>query len=92
MAYIVGNCDQARRTNIGLHVFINILSTILLSASNYYLQCLSSPTRKGVDRAHAKGRWLEIGVMSFTNVFHINWLRSILWVCLALSSLPLHLL
>src|ERR1700742_4576139 len=41
-----GDCERARRINLGLHLMINGLSTILLSASNYGMQCLSAPTRK----------------------------------------------
>ena len=78
--------------NVGLHLAINALSTVLLSASNYCMQCFSAPTRKEIDRAHAKRKWLEVGVMSFSNIFNIHWKRSMLWAFLALSSLPLHLL
>ena len=88
----LGDCNAVRKANVELHLGINALSTILLSSSNYCMQCYSAPTRKELDRAHAKGRWLEVGVMSFSNIFHIHWTRAVLWCCLALSSLPLHLL
>lgn len=55
-------------------------------------QCLSSPTRIEVDKAHAQGRWLDIGIPSIRNVRHLSRQRIKLWVLLALSSLPLHLL
>jgi hypothetical protein len=50
-----GDCDHAQRINSALHIVINILSTVLLSSSNYCMQCLSAPTRKEVDAAHAQG-------------------------------------
>jgi hypothetical protein len=80
------------KMNTYLHLAINLLSTILLSSSNYCMQCLSAPTRKEVDAAHAKGVWLDIGVPSIRNLKHIDRTRVLLWGLLGLSSLPLHLL
>jgi hypothetical protein len=51
-----GDCDHAQHINSVLHVVINVLSTVVLSSSNYCMQCLSAPTRKEVDVAHAQGR------------------------------------
>ncbi|KAE8306199.1 hypothetical protein BDV41DRAFT_583543 [Aspergillus transmontanensis] len=87
-----GDCDQARNINRGLHLLINILSTILLSASNYGMQCLSSPTRKDIDRAHPKNKWLDIGAPGMRNLSSIPRKKALLWTCLVLSSLPLHLI
>lgn len=78
--------------NSYLHFAINLLSTILLSSSNYCMQCLSAPTRKEVNTAHAKGVWLDIGIPSMRNLRYIDRRRVILWGLLGLSSLPLHLL
>lgn len=86
------NCNQARRLNKGLHFFINILSAVLLSSSNSCMQILSAPTRGEVDKAHAKGQWLDIGVLSIHNLRKISRRRVVLWALLGLSSLPLHLL
>jgi len=87
-----GDCEQARKLNTGLHFLINVLSTILLSSSNYCMQILSAPTRKEIDAAHAKGQWMDIGVPSIHNLRKINVRRAILWLLLGFSSLPLHLL
>src|SRR5881227_2609372 len=62
-----GDCDKVRGLNIGIHLIINLLGTVLLSASNYGMQCLSAPTRAEVDKAHSKGFWLSIGIMSVRN-------------------------
>lgn len=78
--------------NTGIHLAINALSTILLSSSNYCMQCLSAPTRKELDNAHSKGKWLDIGVMSTRNLRGIATKRVVLWWLLGISSLPLHLL
>jgi hypothetical protein len=67
-----GDCRTATRLDTGLHVLINIMSTLLLSASNLALQLVVSPTRHDVDVAHKKGVWLDIGVPSFRNLWHIS--------------------
>lgn len=87
-----GDCERARQLNTGIHLLINLLSTVLLSSSNYCMQCLSAPTRKEIDQAHAQGRWLDIGVQSVHNLRNINVRRTIIWFLLGASSLPLHLL
>ncbi|KAE8369751.1 hypothetical protein BDV27DRAFT_172402 [Aspergillus caelatus] len=87
-----GECDKARNINRSLHLLINILSTVLLSASNYGMQCLSSPTRKDIDRAHPKNKWLDIGAPGMRNLSSIPRKKALLWTCLVLSSLPLHLI
>ncbi|OAL05186.1 hypothetical protein IQ06DRAFT_361376 [Phaeosphaeriaceae sp. SRC1lsM3a] len=50
-----GSCESTKKTNIGVHLIINILSSALLGASNYCMQCLSAPTRPEVDKAHYTG-------------------------------------
>ena len=56
-----GDCGQVKRFNIKFHVVVNILSTLLLGASNLCMQLLAAPTRDEVDRAHRNGYWLDIG-------------------------------
>lgn len=87
-----GSCDRINTWATWLHVLINALSSILLSASNYTMQCLSAPTRKEIDRAHARGDYMDVGVASVRNLSRINWRRAALWSLLALSSIPIHLL
>jgi hypothetical protein len=89
---IDGSCSGTKTTGTWLHLGINILSSILLSASSYAMQCLSSPTRKEVDNAHTKGDYLDIGIPSIHNLTRVDRKRVILWILLALSSLPIHLL
>ncbi|KAL3484732.1 hypothetical protein BJX62DRAFT_218377 [Aspergillus germanicus] len=86
-----GDCDRVKQISAGIHFLINILSTLLLSASNFAMQCLSAPSREDLDRAHAKKKWLDIGVPSLRNLNRIPLTRSLLWFCLVLSSVPLHL-
>ena len=87
-----GSCTKIRPLNVGVHLLINILSTVLLSGSNYCMQCLSAPTRKEIDEAHKRRIWLDIGVPSIRNLRRISGRRAFLWWILGLSSLPLHLL
>jgi len=68
------------------------MSTLLLGASNFAMQVLAAPTREEVDRAHSKGKWLDIGVPSLHNVRYISKTRRNIYLLLCLSSIPLHLL
>ena len=86
-----GSCETTKTLSLWLHLVINGLSTVLLSASNYTIQCLISPTRSDIDAAHSKGRWLDIGVPSLRNVGRLPWVQKVLWAILWISSLPLHL-
>ncbi|KAF4632935.1 hypothetical protein G7Y89_g5184 [Cudoniella acicularis] len=87
-----GSCNTSARLILWFHVAINLLSTALLSASNYCMQILSSPTRKEVDKAHSKHRWLDIGLQSLRNLSEIEPTRWKMWLVLVLSSAPLHLM
>lgn len=88
----VGDCDVVDTCNTGLHLLINALSSILLSASNYAIQCVTSPTRPECDAAHARGDWLDIGIAGTRNLKRIGFQRRVIWILLALSSVPIHLL
>ena len=83
-------CDKTKHLDLWLHFVINVLSTLLLSASNYCMQCLTSSTRADINKAHNERRWLNIGVPSVKNLRRVSRRKFILWWCLALSSVPLH--
>ena len=87
-----GDCGKVRILDTSIHVVLNVLSTALVGASNYNMQCLAAPSRSEVDMAHSKGVWLDIGVPSVRNLRHISWRRVALWLALAISTIPLHLL
>jgi hypothetical protein len=86
-----GECSKVDKFKIGTHLAINALATGLLSASNYAMQVLSAPTRREVDLAHSKQKWLDIGLPSLRNLPSIARYRLWVWAGLLLSSLPLHL-
>jgi len=89
---MVGECGKVSSVDSWLHVLINILSSSLLAASNYVMQVLNAPSRAQLDRAHAQGKYLHIGIPSFRNVMHVGWRQGVLWFLLAISTAPLHLL
>ncbi|RMZ81806.1 hypothetical protein DV738_g2021, partial [Chaetothyriales sp. CBS 135597] len=86
-----GNCNTAKQLTTWIHLAINILSTLLLGGSNYCMQCLSAPTREEVDKAHAKGTYLDIGVPNLRNLRAIAVHKQLMWWILGLTSIPLHL-
>ena len=86
------SCRSSNTINIIGQVIINILATLLMAASNYCMQILSSPLREEVDAAHAAKKWLYIGVPNLKNLRHIPWTRRMLCLILVVSSLPVHLL
>lgn len=87
-----GDCNTTKRLDLWLHLGINLLSTLLLGASNYTMQCLSAPTRDEINKAHQQRMSLDIGIASVWNLRRISPRRVILWWLLALSSIPLHLM
>ncbi|KAK8115505.1 hypothetical protein PG984_012007 [Apiospora sp. TS-2023a] len=86
-----GDCDTVKQLDRWLHLLINVLSTALLSASNYCMQLQAAPTRQELDKAHGKGDWMDIGILSLRNLRHISRDRQVIWALLALSSVPIHL-
>jgi len=87
-----GDCTVSKRLDAGLHLLINILSTLLLSASNLCLQLMVAPTRMEINRAHSQNRWLDIGVPSWRNMRNLSVPSIIIWLAMALSSIPIHFL
>ncbi|KAI1325094.1 hypothetical protein F5Y16DRAFT_278388 [Xylariaceae sp. FL0255] len=86
------DCTTVKDLDRYLHLLINILSTGLLSASNYCMQLQAAPTRAEINRAHHEGKWLDIGVSSLRNLAFISNWRRFTWALLALSSVPVHLI
>lgn len=89
---VAGDCHNVEKINTWVHLAINAVSTVLLSGSNYCMQILCAPTRKEIDRAHGKKKWLDIGVPSVRNLSNIARKKAVMWWLLGLSSVPLHLM
>lgn len=86
-----GDCAKADNLSILFHVFINILSTLLLAASNYAIQVSASPSRADIDRAHREQKSLDVGVFSFRNLKWLSKYRIAICGILFLSSVPLYI-
>lgn len=85
-----GSCSTVESLNLWTHLVMNILATILLSSSTYWMQCLMAPTRQDIDAAHQSGRWLDIGVLSIRNLRMFPTSKLLTLVFVATTSIPLH--
>ncbi|KAL8921978.1 MAG: hypothetical protein Q9208_005432 [Pyrenodesmia sp. 3 TL-2023] len=81
-----GDCGVIKSKNTWIQIIIALLSTVLLGASNYCMQCIGAPTRDEIDRAHAKRVTLCIGVPSLSNLYSIDWRRRAIWILLGYNS------
>ncbi|KAL2812282.1 hypothetical protein BJX63DRAFT_432724 [Aspergillus granulosus] len=88
-----GKCSTAKNWSTGMHLVINILSTLMLGASNYCMQCLASPSRAQVDEAHSKRIWVRIGVPNIWDLLsRQRGKRQLLGWILLITSAPIHLI
>ncbi|KAI1778678.1 hypothetical protein F4818DRAFT_306948 [Hypoxylon cercidicola] len=56
------------------------------------MQILNSPSREEVNAAHFRGSWMGIGIPSVRNAFMVSRFKTACWLCLLISSIPIHLL
>lgn len=87
-----GDCETVRTLDLWIHLLINLMSTGMLSASNYCMQLQAAPTRGDVNSAHGNDQYLDIGIPSIRNIRYISGWRRLAWVLLAFSSIPIHLM
>lgn len=89
-----GSCvgNGVGRLNTLLHLVINILSTLVLASTNFFMQVLNAPSRGELENAHKKGSRLDIGVPSPRNAFRVSRFKTTMWLLFFLSSIPIHLL
>jgi hypothetical protein len=87
-----GTCDAVKSVNMWLHLGINILSTLLLTASNTFMAAYCCPSRKEIDKAHQQRKSLQIGSLGLGNLKWIAKRKGFVVLVLALSSVPFHLL
>lgn len=73
-----GKCGKARSVDLGLHALFNVFALFFIAGGNYVAQVLASPTRTEVASAHAKQRWLDIGIPSIRNLTGISKGRGLL--------------
>ena len=68
-----GSCHKSKA--VASHVVINALGTLFLGASKYCMLILSAPSRKDIDRMHARKIILDVGVNSVGSMFKPLWSR-----------------
>lgn len=85
------SCSNIRAYNIGIHVVLNVASTLLFGAATFCMQVLCAPTREAVDKAHQQRHWLDVGLQSPRNLYFAGPLRQVLWLVLTSSVIFLHL-
>lgn len=76
-----GKCNTSGMLSSTLHLGINILSSILLGASNLAMQLLSAPTREEIDAAHSKREWLDIGILAYATFVILRCIELLHCVC-----------
>ncbi|KAI1453461.1 hypothetical protein F4805DRAFT_478379 [Annulohypoxylon moriforme] len=86
-----GECQETNRLDLVFHFLLNLISTLTLASSGFFMQILSSPSRQEIDRAHLQLRSLDIGVSSIKNIRFVSPVKSIGWFILFVSSIPIHL-
>ena len=87
-----GNCSKARRLSEILHFAIIAASFLVTFSSNKFLYLAVAPLPEEVGRAHARCKWLDIGVNSWRNLQYVSRRRRWCWAIILLSSVPVQLL
>ncbi|KAK7976322.1 26S proteasome non-ATPase regulatory subunit 12 [Apiospora arundinis] len=87
-----GRCKDTGTLNTILHLALNIISTGILSSSNFFMQIVTSPSRPEINLAHTYLRSLDIGLQSVRNLPSLSKFKQACWALLLFSSLPIHLL
>ena len=87
-----GSCTASSSINWLLHAAISVLVVVLVTGANYAFHVLSSPTRTEVDAAHARGKWLDIGVPSVRNFPQIARSRGVMAMVLLVSVVVLQVM
>lgn len=87
-----GDCKKAKSINLALVTLLNIVGTTLVGTSSYVMQCLNAPSRREVDKAHANGRYLNVGVPSVNNFRYLSVTKLCTWSIMLFSTIPIHLL
>lgn len=86
-----GDCNTVDRIAVYAHAVINVFGTALFAASNHAMQILASPSRDDIDSSHGHRQTFSIGTHSLKNLKSVNKFRAVLWIILAVSSIPLHM-
>lgn len=93
LIFFKGDCGTSTRTNLLLHLLLNIFSTCIIASSNFFMQILNAPSRSEVDFVHTNMPHanVEIGVPSLKNILFVSPVKTAYWFLFMLSSVPIHL-
>jgi len=87
-----GPCTTASTLNFIGHLVINILGTLILASSNFFMQIVAAPSRAELSQAHYLSHWLDIGAPSIRNFGHLSRFKRWSWIIFLVSSVPFHFL
>ena len=87
-----GSCDRMKTIDTWSHLGINVLSTLVLGASNAAMQLIVAPSRDDIRKAHAQSRTVDIGIHGLRNWRFMSRRRRSIWILLLVTTIPLHLL
>jgi hypothetical protein len=85
-------CVRVKQMNTGLHLVLNLLSTLFLGAGNYCMQVLVAPSGEELRKSHSAGSYYDIGIHSIHNLRQIGRGRRLLWIGFGICSTLLHLM
>ncbi|KAL4912065.1 hypothetical protein BDW62DRAFT_195499 [Aspergillus aurantiobrunneus] len=86
-----GSCTTTQYMKFGLHLLVNVLSVTMTATSSYCCTIIMAPSRSDVDKAHAKGTWLSIGVGSWRNFRNLEPPGQVLWGLLLVTSMVMQM-
>jgi hypothetical protein len=81
-----GSCLQASRVVTYAQIATNAFAILLFAVGTHATQLLLSPTRTEVEYAHARDRWLHIGVGGLRNMKWVHKRRLMKAVVLLMTS------
>ena len=81
-----GSCGRVRAASMGIRAVVNVEAVVLIASAGYVFQVLSSPTRAEVNAAHARHRWLDVGVPSVRNLGSVAAGRGVLSAAIVLIA------
>ena len=87
-----GKCDFVASKITQVQLTMNVLSSLVLGTSSYCMQTLTAPTRKDIDKAHARDHWLDVGTPSVRNLIFFAPTKRLYWALLFVGCVPLHIL
>ena len=91
---ISGTCDGNLHTiNLGLHLLINVLGTLILGSSNYLQQICTSPELGDLQKEmSAESGDIFFGANSPSRLLRRWSSLTVLWITFILTSVPIHLM